>query len=89
MSVNLLRILAIAYVATGVIGTIAYWPTIKDVYSHKPSANVSSYLVWTLTTIITFLYAIFILPDPFFIFVSATNFVACTLILILRLRIKG
>ncbi|MBI5400546.1 MAG: hypothetical protein HZB12_00295 [Candidatus Yonathbacteria bacterium] len=86
MQTTLLHILTFTYGTTGVVGAIAYWPTIKDVYTRKPSANVSSYLMWTLTTAITLLYSIFILPDPFFIFVSTTNFAACVLILMLRLR---
>lgn len=89
MQTALLQLLAFAYGTTGVVGAIAYWPTIKDLYAGKPSANVSSFFLWTLTTAITFLYSIFILPDPFFIFVSTTNFAACVLILVLSLRLKN
>lgn len=86
----LLHILAFAYLFTGIVGVIAYWPTIKDLsYHKKPSANVASYLLWTITGLIAFLYAIFILPDILFVIVSGLNFLCCALIWILRMRIKN
>ncbi len=41
----LLQILIFAYASVGIIATIAYWPTMKDLYHHKkPSAsNYNSY----------------------------------------------
>jgi len=46
--VNLwLHILVVAYAITGVVGTIGYIPTIKDLWHHKKmSANPSSYVIW-------------------------------------------
>jgi len=89
MKVLLLQILSIAYGGVGVIGVIAYWPTIKDLHVHKkPSANMASYGLWTLTTGITFLYSVFILPNPLFIFVSVMNFLMCALVLFLSVILK-
>ena len=85
----LLRFLIIAYGGVGLAGVIAYWPTIKDLYRYKKSsANISSYVLWTMTGGITSLYSLFILPDPLFIFVSGMNFGACALVLYLSLRLK-
>jgi len=87
----LLTLLTIAYAAVGIVATIGYWPTIKDLIARKPSANVASYIVWTSTASITFLYSIFILTDNLFRFVSGLNFLSCATILVLSLRpsIKG
>ncbi len=83
-----LKILTVSYLSVGIVGAFAYWPTIKDLYKYKrPSANVVSYLIWTFTTGITFLYSVFVLPDVFFRIVSLANFLACTIVLILRLKI--
>ena len=76
----------IAYVAGGVVSLIAYWPTIQDLVLGKKSANITSYLLWTICTGVAFLYSLFILPDLFFIIVSGINFLACAIILILGLR---
>ncbi len=81
-----LKILAIAYAGVGIVSTIAYWPTIKDLLKHTRSANTSSYVLWTITGGITFLYSIFILPDTLFRFVSGMAFLACAVILVLCLR---
>ena len=84
----LLQLLIIAYGGVGIFGLIAYWPTIKDLYYKKASANITSYTLWVITTGIAFLYSLFILPDLLFIFVSGTNFAACIIVLFLRLRLK-
>jgi hypothetical protein len=86
----LLYILTIVYGLTGIIGTIAYWPTIKDLYYHKkPSANINSYAIWTAANVIAFLYSLFILPDLLFRIVSGTNLGACALILYLSINLKN
>jgi hypothetical protein len=86
----LLHILIIAYGAVGIVGFVAYWPTIKDLYKYKkPSANIASYVLWTITAGITFLYSLFVLPDPLFIFVSGMYLTANALVLFLSLRLRS
>lgn len=86
----LLHTLIIAYGGVGIIGVIAYWPTIKDLYHYKKSsANVASYVLWTTTSGIAFLYSLFILPDLLFRIVSGVNFVACILVLFLSINLKN
>ena len=84
-----LKILTAAYACVGIISAIGYWPTIKDVYFHKkPSANISTYAVWTLTSGISLLYGTFILNDFFFRFVAGVGFVCCFTVLILTINLK-
>ena len=83
-----LKTLIIVYAVQGIINLIAYWPTIKDLLHGKKSANVSSYLLWSIGAGVAFLYSLFILPDLLFIFVSAMNFLACATILFLALKHK-
>ncbi len=67
---------------TGIIDTIAYWLTIKDLMPLKKlSANIQSYILWTITTGVGFLYSLLILPDWLFRFVSGMMFFANAVIL--------
>ncbi len=85
----LLQLLIIAYGGVGIVGAIAYWPTINDLWHHKKlSANETSYLLWTATSGIAFLYSLFILQDLLFRIVSGLNFVACAVILLLSVRLR-
>jgi len=89
MAEILLQLLIIAYACVGVIATIGYIPTIKDLLFHKKkSANITSYIIWTLCAGITFLYALFILQDLLVKIVTGLNFVCCAIILLLSLRLK-
>ena len=80
----LLGIIIVAYAVSGIVSTIAYVPTIVDLWHRKRmSANISSYVLWTLCGAVTLLYAVFVLPDTLFIIVSALGFASCAIILIL------
>ena len=84
----LLHTLTFAYGSVGLLTLIAYWPTVYDLYHHKrPSANVSTYLLWTIASGIGFMYGLCILPDPLFLLVAGTNFFANTIVLLLRMRL--
>ena len=84
----LLQVLKVAYACVGVIGIVAYWPTLKDLHYHKkPSANSMSYFVWSVTTGVAFLYSIFVLGDPLFRFVSGLHFLACLSVLLLSVKL--
>jgi hypothetical protein len=85
----LLQLLIIAYAGTGIVATIGYLPTIKDLWLHKKkSANVSSYVIWTLCGAITFLYSLFILQDLLVRIVTGLSFVCCAIVLLLSLKLK-
>lgn len=85
----LLKLLAFAYAATGIVATIGYFPTIKDLWLHKKSsANIQSYIIWTACGLIVFSYSLFVLPDLLFRIVSGLNFLSCLLILILSLILR-
>ena len=83
-----LKIIIVSYGVSAIPDIIAYWPTVKDLWRKQPSANTSSYVVWSLTSAITLLYSIFVLPDFLFRLISSIFFVANTLVLFLSLRIK-
>ena len=86
----LLHALAVAYAGVGIVSVIAYWPTIRDLYYHKKrSANVTSYVLWTATTGIAFLYSLFILSDLLLRIVSGLNFSFCAIVLALSLNLKN
>jgi len=84
----LLESLSIAYTFAGLICCLAYLPTIKDLYYHKKNTvNTTTYLLWTITSLISLLYSLFILKDLNFMLISIFNFILCFLILILSMRI--
>jgi hypothetical protein len=83
-----ITILSILYAGVGIASLIAYIPTIKDLWHHeKPSANTSSYAIWTATSLVAFLYSIFVVPDFLFQAVSTVNLVCCGLIFVLMLKL--
>jgi H+/Cl- antiporter ClcA len=84
----ILTILSILYGATGVVVTIGYFPTIRDLLKKRKSANILSYVIWVICGFIVLLYSLFVLPDTLFIGVSALNFLCCALILILALGLR-
>lgn len=84
------NILSIAYGTVGLLGIIAYWPTITDLYLHKKlSANVLSFILWTFSEGIAFMYSLFVLNDILFRLVSGIHFLACLIILILSYNLKN
>ena len=83
-----LEILTILYGGVGLVSVIAYWPTIKDLWHKKPSANSTSFEIWTLTSGITFLYSHYIVNNLLFSIVSGINFGLTAVVLVLRLRIR-
>ena len=88
MNEILLGTFSVLYGSVAILTLVAYYPTIVDLYHHKkPSANFSTYLLWSLASGIGFLYGIFVLPDVAFLLNAGVNFFANTVILFLRLRI--
>lgn len=81
--------LTILYAISGIISLLAYAPTMKDVLIHKKkSANRSSYILWTFTTLVGFLYCIFLVPDLMVTALYGLSFIACLIILIASIRIE-
>lgn len=89
MQDTLIKLLIILYTSTAIIDMFWYWPTIIDLWKHKkPSANIRSYIIWTTTTFISFMYSLFILPDLPFRIVTGVIFVSNCVILLLSFRLK-
>lgn len=81
-------ILSFLYAGTGVVATIGYIPTILDLIKKIPSANISSYLIWTSCAFITFLYAFLVISDLLLEIVTGLNFLSCFIVLLLSLNLK-
>jgi len=85
----LLKILIVAYASVGVISIIGYWPTIKDLlFNRIKSANVDSYIIWTITAVVSLLYALFILDDWLVRIVMGLNLACCFIIMVLSIRLR-
>lgn len=80
--------LTFIYGIGGIVTFLGFIPTMKDLWQNKPSANISTYIIWTLTTFFTSLYAIFIIKDIAFIVVINLQLLACLIVLVLRWRLK-
>ena len=81
-------ILTFSYLAVGIVSLMAYWPTIKDLYEKKPSANITSYFLWTITTGVSTLYSFIMLNDSLVQILTLTNSLTCTLIFLLSVRLN-
>ncbi|MCR9296501.1 MAG: hypothetical protein NXI32_27640 [bacterium] len=79
-------ILSMLYVAAGVLGNIAYLPTMRDLWRQKPAANLCSYVLWSTTSAIVFTYAAVINRDALFICLSALTLLFCSGIALLEFR---
>lgn len=83
------QLLIWSYAGVGVVSLLGYWPTIRDLYFHKkPSANTQSYFFWTLSTGISFCYALFALHDFLLRIVTGISFFCCAIILGLSLAMR-
>lgn len=83
-----LYILTFLYGIWGIVTFLWFVPTMKDLWQKKPSANITTYVVWTATTLCTSLYGIFILKNLVFNIVINLQLVACLVVLILAYRLK-
>jgi hypothetical protein len=82
-------VLSALYALVSIVTIVGYIPTIKDLWHYKkPSANLSSYGVWTITNAITFTYSMLVLPDMLFRIVSGVAFASCLTILSLCIWLK-
>ncbi len=84
----ILTIIAFLYACTGVVATIGYLPTIRDLLRKRKSANIHSYIIWTICGGIGFLYVLLLISDLLLDIVMGLNFAFCAIILILALRLK-
>ncbi len=87
MHPSLLAFLTVLYGATGAVSLAAYFPTLRDLWHRKSSANGPSYILWTACNVVALLYGFFILKNLLFIIVTGFQLLACSAILILRLRL--
>ena len=82
-----LTALTVLFGLGGIVTFVGFFPTIRDLWNRKPSANAISYWAWGGTTLVTSLYGIFILHDLAFNIVINLQLLACIIVLVLRLRL--
>lgn len=85
----LIVIISVLYASSGIISTIGYTPTIKGLLKQIPCADLRSYLIWVLTTTISFIYASVVITDPLLMLLTGMDMVLCATILILIIRLKN
>ena len=88
MENHFLYTITFLYSIGGLVTFAGFFPTMKDLWKGKPSANIHTYVIWSLTTFFTSLYAIFVVKDLVFSLVINLQLAACIIVLILRLRLK-
>ena len=81
-------IIAFLYASTGIVATIGYIPTIRDLIKKVASANIHSYIIWTFCSGVTFLYALLVISDLLLEIVTGLNFAFCAIILSLALKLR-
>jgi len=88
MKDTFLYVLTFLYGIGGLVTFAGFFPTIKDLWHKKPSANASTYAIWATTTFFASLYGFFILQNLVFNIVINLQLAACFIVLVLRLRLK-
>lgn len=90
MSEYLITILTISYGIVWIVATIGYIPTIKELYFEKKlNVNVKTYMIWSFTSFIMFMYWIFVLKDPLFIIISWFWHIFCLTIFLLGYQLEN
>ena len=82
----LTHILSTLYVVAGIVGNVGYVPTIRDLWLLKPAANLQSYILWSLTSMLVFAYAAAVNGDLLFIALSCQTLCFCVAVVVLELR---
>ncbi len=77
------------FAVSGTVSFLAYFPTIIDLWRGKPSANISSYVLWASTAAAASLYSHVILGDMLAIVAADLQTLACVTILVQRWRLAS
>lgn len=88
MEINYIQIFTLLYSIAGIVGFTAFFPTIADLLKGNPSANIKTYLIWSIITVFAFLYGVFVLKNLMFNLVIGSQLVGYMTVLTLRLRLK-
>jgi len=79
-------IIILLYASVAGVSLVAYIPQIIRIILTKSSCHdiaLTSWLIWNYTAIVTLLYAIFVIDDGVFMFVSAINLTGINMVIIL------
>jgi len=83
-----INVLTVLYGISGLVTFAGFFPTMIDLWKGKPSANISTYIVWTVTTLTASVYGFFVFNDLMFNIIINLQLLACIIVLILRIRLK-
>ncbi len=70
-----------AYALMGILGLMAYAPTLLDVYFQRTSVNPWTYAMWWLASAVAALYLGFVVGNGTMLFVYSLHTLACSLVL--------
>ena len=82
----LTTILSTLYLTAGIVGNVAYLPTLRDLWLLKPAANLWSYILWSVTSAFVFAYAVEVNGDWLFITLSCLTLCLCMAVVGLEYR---
>lgn len=82
------EILIFLYSITWIVWFLAFLPTIIDLIKWKPSANLNTYILWSIITLFSFMYGLFVLKDYMFNLVIWSQLFWYLIITILSIRLK-
>lgn len=74
------------YLVAGVVGNIAYLPTLRDLWLLKPAANLQSHGIWNLTSLLVLADAVEVNGDLLFIALSCQTLCLCVAVVTLEFR---
>lgn len=77
-----------AYALMGILGLMAYAPTLLDVYNQRTSVNPWTYAMWWLASAVAALYLGFVVGNGMMLFVYSLHTLACSLVLSLNWRFQ-
>jgi len=85
----LTNVLSTLYLLAGLVGNVAYLPTLYDLWLLKPAANLQSYAIWSGTSFLVFAYAVKVNGNFLFIVLSCQTLCLCSTVVLLELRRRG
>ncbi len=81
-------IISFLYSLVGVVGLVGFIPQIIKIIKAEnddSTVSISSWLLWSVTGLVSMLYGIIVVNDLLIIVITCINFVGCLLITILEI----
>ncbi len=85
----LITSLSSAYAVVGLLGLLAYMPTIFDLFRGKGTVNAWTYSFWLVASLVAALYFLIVIEDIAMPVIYGTHVMACGIILLLHYMDKN